>query len=112
MKLSKARLNLLVDVAIGIAFLVEVVSGFVLWLVLPHGGYQGGRNPLYGQTFILSRNGWLTLHDWFALATILGVLAHLALHWRWIYHMLRGVWREALSSPTGGVAVPEERPIQ
>lgn len=36
MKLSKARVNLLVDMAIGVAFLVEVVSGFVLWLVLPH----------------------------------------------------------------------------
>ena len=107
MKLGKARLNLLVDVATGIAFLVEVVSGFVLWLVLPHGGYQGGRNPLYGQTFILSRDGWLTLHDWFAPATILGVLVHLALRWRWIYHMLRGVWREAFSPLSPKPAAPE-----
>ena len=105
MKLSKARLNLLVDVAIGTAFLVEVVSGFVLWLVLPHGGYQGGRNPSYGQAFILSRDGWLALHDWFALVMVLGILVHLVLHWRWIYGMFRGLWREAFSAPHSKAAV-------
>ena len=97
MKLNKARLNLFVDITIGIAFLVEVVSGFVLWLVLPHGGYQGGRNPTYGQTFVLTRDGWLALHDWFALLMVLGVLVHLVLHWKWIYFMFRGLWREAFS---------------
>jgi len=35
MKLNKARVNLFVDLAIGLAALVEAVSGFVLWLVLP-----------------------------------------------------------------------------
>lgn len=98
MKLKKAKINLLVDMVIGIAFLVEAVTGFVLWLVLPHGGYQGGRNPLYGQTFILSRDGWLSLHDWFALVMVLGVVIHLVLHRRWIYCMFRNLWREAFPS--------------
>ena len=91
MKATKAKVNLFV----GIAMLVEVVSGFVLWAVLPHGGYQGGNNPLYGATFILTRDGWLGMHDWFALVIVLGIAVHLVLHRRWIACMFRNLWREA-----------------
>lgn len=108
MKLRRARVYLLVDLAIGVAFLVEVVSGFVLWLVLPHGGYQGGRNPLYQQAFILGRDAWLSLHDWFALVMVLGVLVHLVLHWRWIVGIFRNLWREAFSEEPSTEAVPEK----
>ena len=95
MKLNKARANLFVDLAIGLAALVEAVSGFVLWLVLPHVGYQGGRGASINQSFILSRGDWLALHDWFALVMVLGVLLHVALHWKWIVFMLRGLWQGA-----------------
>jgi len=95
MKLNKARVNLFVDLAIGFAALVEAVSGFVLWLVLPHVGYQGGRGTAINQSFILSRSDWLALHDWFALIIVLGVLLHVALHWKWIVCMVRGLWQQA-----------------
>lgn len=111
MKLNKARINLIVDIAIGIAFLFEVVSGFVLWLVLPHGGYQGGRNPAYGGTFILSRDAWLGLHDWFAVIMVLGIVVHLVLHWRWIYCMFRNLWREAFPQRSSASKETEECPI-
>ena len=93
--MNKARWNLLTDAAIGVAFLVEAVSGFVLWLVLPHGGFQGGRNLAYARTLIVSRDTWLWLHDWFAVVMMLGVLIHLALHWRWIICMFRKLWQDA-----------------
>lgn len=95
MKLNKAKINFWVDFAIGLAFLVEAVSGFVLWLVLPHGGFQGGRNPLAARTFIFSRDTWLLLHDWFAVVMVAGVLLHVVLHWKWIVCMVRNLWREA-----------------
>ena len=97
MKIRKAQLNLLVDATIGIAMLVEMVTGFVLWLILPHGGYEGGRNPLYGQTFLITRDQWLSLHDWFALVITLGIVLHVAMHWRWITCMFRNMWREAFA---------------
>ncbi len=97
MKWNKARVNFMVDLMIALALLVEVVSGFVLWLVLPQGGYQGGRNVASAQSFILSRSDWLTLHDWFAVVMVLGVLLHLALHWQWIVCMVRNMWREAFA---------------
>ncbi len=93
--MTKAKWNLLVDALTGVAFVVEAISGFVLWLVLPHGGFQGGRNLAYGQEFLFSRNTWLSLHDWFAVVMVLGILVHLVLHWRWITCMVRNLWREA-----------------
>lgn len=89
MKFRKVYLQFFVDIVIALAFLAEAVSGFVLWLILPHGGFQGGRNPSFARVFILSRKDWLTLHDWGALVMVVGILIHIALHWRWIVCVLR-----------------------
>lgn len=111
MRFNRAKVNLTLDVAIGLAFLVEAVSGFVLWLVLPHGGYQGGKNLLYGQSFILSRSAWLSMHDWFALVMVVGVLAHIVLHWRWIVCMFRKLWREASAPKPAAASEQEQCPV-
>jgi hypothetical protein len=109
-EMYKTKINLVIDAMIGLAFIVEAVSGFVLWAVLPHGGYQGGRNLLYEGTFIFGRSAWLSLHDWFALVMVLGVLAHVVLHWRWITCMIRNLWREAFPARQHVQAVREECP--
>jgi len=98
MKLRKATVHLLLDIVIGVSFLVEAISGFVLWLVLT-GGYQGGRNPRYGRTFVFSRDTWIDIHDWFAVAMTVGILVHIVLHWRWIVGALRNAWRQAFPGP-------------
>jgi len=86
---SKSKLNFVVDAMILLAFLAAAVSGIVL-LTQPHGGYQGGRNPNFGQTvLLLSRDGWNDVHVWGSLAMIAGIVVHLALHWRWIVCMAK-----------------------
>ncbi|MCJ7618813.1 MAG: DUF4405 domain-containing protein [Anaerolineae bacterium] len=86
---SKSKLNFAVDAMILLAFLAAAVSGIVL-LTQPHGGYQGGRNPNFGQTVLfLSRDGWMDFHVWGSLAMIAGIVVHLALHWRWIVCMVK-----------------------
>jgi len=86
---SKAKLNFVVDAIILLAFLAAAVSGIVL-LNVPHGGFQGGRNPNFGQTvLLLSRDGWNDVHIWGGLAMIAGTVVHLALHWRWIVCMAK-----------------------
>jgi len=110
---SKSKLNVVVDALILIAFLAATVSGLVL-LTMPHGGYQGGRNPNFGQTvLLLSRDGWNDIHVWGSLAMIAGIVVHLALHWRWIVCMVkRFLATGARSELAGGtqpvpVAVPD-----
>jgi hypothetical protein len=86
---SKAKLNFVVDAMILIAFLAATVSGIVL-LTMPHGGYQGGRNPYYGQAVLfLTREGWNDVHVWGSLAMIAGIIIHVVLHWRWIVGMVK-----------------------
>jgi len=112
MKLTKAMVNLVLDVAIGLAFVVEAVTGFVLAIVLPHGGYQGGANPLYGQQFLVSRDAWLVMHDWGAMIMTAGILIHVVLHWRWITCMLGRLWHDAFSTAEGAEGAEGECPVE
>jgi hypothetical protein len=94
--MKKTRLYLLLDLVLAIAFLVEALSGFVLWLVLPHsGGYRGGRGLVTVSEFVFTRTTWLSLHDWFAVVMVAGILLHFALHWKWIVAVCRKLWRDA-----------------
>lgn len=85
-----ARLNFFLDTILLAAFSLVSLSGLIVWLILPSGGYQGGRNPFYGATLLgLTRHGWSDLHLWTGLAISAVVIIHLALHWSWIVCMLR-----------------------
>lgn len=66
--------------------LVQVVSGFVLWLALPAGS-RGG-------TFLLSRDAWLTMHNRAALLLIAIVIVHIILHWGWIVRMTKSYFSQ------------------
>ncbi|MCK4402405.1 MAG: DUF4405 domain-containing protein [Dehalococcoidia bacterium] len=96
--MRKSRRNYIVDLIIFLLALFEVVSGFVLWLVLPRGrGYMGGRGEelVTEATFLWSRDTWLDLHNWVAVALLVIVVLHLILHWRWIVHMTKTIWRRS-----------------
>jgi len=92
--MRKSRRNYIVDLIIFLLALFEVASGFVLWLVLPRGrGYMGGRGEglVTEATFLWSRDTWLDLHNWVAVALLVIVVLHLILHWRWIVHMTKTI---------------------
>jgi len=80
---SNAKINYWIDVSIGIFFVLSAVSGLVLFFA--PSGYQGGRNPFYGQTvLLLTTQQWDTIHIWGSIGMIAGVGAHLVLHWKWM----------------------------
>jgi hypothetical protein len=86
---SKAKVNFVVDAMILIVFLVAAVTGLVL-MTMPHGGYQGGRNPDFDATVLsLSRGEWNDLHVWSSLGMMAGIVVHLVLHWKWILCMVK-----------------------
>jgi hypothetical protein len=104
--ISKAKLNFVVDAMILIAFLVATVSGVVL-MAMPHGGYQGGRNPAFDATLLfLSRDQWSDLHVWSSLGMIAGIGVHLLLHWRWIVCMVKRLGRTRVNPALTGAAQP------
>ena len=107
MRWTKAKANFLVDTAIMLAFLGEVVSGIVLWIVLPSGGFRGGLGVDTLRVFIFDRAAWRELHNWLAVTMVAGIGLHVVLHWNWIVCTVRRMWREAFPPRLQPVPVKE-----
>ena len=88
----QTRKNWMIDAAVFLGGLVAVLSG-LYFLYLPSGGYQGGRNPLYGVTIFFSRQTWSDTHTWGGVLMILAVVIHFAIHWDWAKMMGRRMVR-------------------
>lgn len=84
----QTRRNWLLVAGLSLSGILAALSG-VYFLFLPSGGYQGGRNPMYGVTLLFSRHTWDALHTWSGLAMIGVAAVHLALHWSWVGMMSR-----------------------
>ncbi len=94
-KINKAKINYIIDVIIGIGFLASAITGIVL-LLNGSGGYQGGRNPRFvSEVFIISRSAWNSLHTWSSVIMVIGVFAHLVLHWKWIVNMTKRLFKHS-----------------
>lgn len=84
------RLNFWLNSLLAAAFGLVNLSGLVVWLVLPGGGFRGGRNPAAHATLLaLTRHQWQDLHLWAGLAMMGIVAVHLILHWPWLVCVAR-----------------------
>ena len=72
---------------------LAALSG-IYFLYFPSNGYMGGRNPYHDFTLIFDRSTWDAVHTWTGAAMIAAVVAHLAIHWKWVAGMLRRTWNE------------------
>jgi len=89
----------LLDATIFLSGLVAALSG-IYFLLIPSGGYQGGRNPMYGVTILFSRHTWDGLHTWSGVLMIAVAVLHLAIHWRWVKVMGRHTVKALFSRET------------
>jgi hypothetical protein len=96
--MNKAKLNYWIDGGIGFAGAISALSALVF--LLP-GDLASGVLGISYQT-------WNAVHNWSSLAAIAGVIAHLALHWRWMaamtQQMLSSTSRQTAEQPASGVA--------
>jgi hypothetical protein len=83
-----AIVNVLVDGVIALSFMVTAVSGIV-FLFLPTGGYQGGANPGWEVSFLVSRTTWDWIHTWGGIVMIVAAVTHFWIHWRWVINVTR-----------------------
>jgi len=93
---KQTRNNWLIDAAVFTGAVVAAITG-IYFLFLPSGGYQGGRNPMYGVTILFDRHTWDNLHTWFSVLMIVAVIVHLAIHWNWV----KGMAKRMVKSITG-----------
>ena len=88
--MRQATRNYVLVVILFVLGIVEVVSGFVLWLVLHVGqGYMGGRGSASEATFLWSRGTWIDLHTVVGVILVVVVVIHLILHRKWILRMTK-----------------------
>lgn len=80
---------------------VEAISGFILWFVLPQGAgsWQGGRAAIQSTFWSLTRHTWIDIHDWVAIAIVVGIIVHLILHRKWILAATRRVFKTDSPAP-------------
>jgi hypothetical protein len=91
----QTRMNWLIDVAVFVGGILAGLSG-VYFLYLPSGGYEGGRNPMYGVTILWDRHTWSDVHAWGGVLMIAAIAIHFAIHWQWVKSMTRRMWNAAL----------------
>jgi len=84
----QTRLNWLIDAALILGAVTAARTG-IYFLYFTSGGYQGGRNALYGRTLIFERSTWSDLHIWGSVFLIAAAVVHIAFHWNWIKMMAR-----------------------
>ena len=69
---SGAKLNIAIDAVVAVSFVMTALSGLYFFF-LP-------TKPV----FLLDSTTWDLIHTWAFVALVGGVIAHLAIHWRWI----------------------------
>ena len=85
----------MIDACLFLGALVATLSG-IYFLFLPVGGFQGGRNPMYGITIIFQRETWEGLHTWFGIFMTFMAVVHIFLHWKWIVSMTKRALQELI----------------
>ena len=77
--MKRISINALVDIACLITFIPSLVSGLVLYFVLPSGGGPGSGWTTY---LGIARNQWVAMHNNSSLIFAALLIIHLVLHWR------------------------------
>jgi hypothetical protein len=88
--MSKTERNFWLDWMMFIVFSITVISGFLLWLVMPHSD-----NSAFAG---VDRVMWLAFHIGSGFLGLLGVIIHIVWHWRWL-KALRGRSLRTLKRP-------------
>lgn len=86
----QTRVNWMIDAAVFLTGILAALSG-IYFLIFTSGGYQGGRNPLYGVVLLFERATWEDLHTWGGVLVISAIAIHFVYHLSWIEMMSKRI---------------------
>jgi cytochrome b561 len=93
-KMSKVKELYIAAVALFVLFLFEVLSGCIIWLILPRGRFDyynmlsGGGRTFWG----LQRNIWADLHGWLAITIAAIIVIHVVMNWSWVVATTKNIF--------------------
>jgi hypothetical protein len=79
--MKQTKRNFWLDVTIFVALLITTITGFILWLVIPH--------KLDIVFLGFSRSVWAVAHIYSGVVGLAGIVIHIVRHWGWL-KALRG----------------------
>ncbi|MEN6443797.1 MAG: DUF4405 domain-containing protein [Methanoregula sp.] len=86
--MKRITVNTIIDIGCLLTFIPSLITGLVLYLVLPSGGGRGNGWSLY---LGISRNQWVTLHDYTSFLFTALLIVHLLLHGKFFRHICRNL---------------------
>ncbi len=82
--MKRITINAIVDIGCLITFIPTLITGLVLYLVLPSGGGRGNSWVTY---LGIARHEWVTIHNYSALVFAALLIIHMLLHWKFFRHI-------------------------
>jgi Domain of unknown function (DUF4405) len=86
--MKRVTTNAIVDLGCLITFIPSLITGLVLYLVLPSGGGRGNSYSLY---LGITRTQWLNMHNYTSLVFAALLILHLLLHWKFFKNIGRNL---------------------
>ena len=86
--MKRVTINTIVDIGCLITFIPSLITGLVLYLVLPEGG---GRGSSWATYLGITRHQWVTMHNYTSLVFAALLILHLLLHWKFFRHVGRNL---------------------
>jgi hypothetical protein len=74
---ARGRWNLLLNIVVGLSFLLTAISG-IYFLFVPGG--RGATDPMN----LFTRTTWDLIHTWAGIVLISAAVTHFAIHWKWV----------------------------
>lgn len=84
--MSKRQIDLIVNSLLWLSLCLMAATGCLLTYRLPPGSRGGAGLTVWGW----SRHDWADLHMWNGYLFLVLIILHLALHWRWLWHVAGG----------------------
>jgi hypothetical protein len=84
--MKRVTINAIIDIGCLITFIPSLITGLVLYLVLPSGSGRGGNWATY---LGIARDQWVTMHNYSSLVFAVLLILHLLLHGKFFRHISR-----------------------
>jgi len=86
--MKRVTINALVDIGCLVTFIPSLITGLVLYFILPSGG---GRGSSWVTWMEITRHDWVLYHDITSFAFAALLILHMLLHWRFFRNIRKAL---------------------